>query len=63
MKNIIRIDVDLLQELINVAAAEPGIPDKVLINIEDETGKIVKTQAVKICYDKDNGMYSVEWIP
>ncbi len=63
MKNRIRISADQLQEVINFAAAQVGSSEKIIVNIEDETGKVVKTAAINLVYDDDSGEYSIEWIP
>ena len=63
MKNRIRISSDQLQEVINFAAAQSGSSEKIIVNIEDENGKVLRTCAANLTYDDDSGEYSVEWIP
>lgn len=63
MKNRIRISSEQLQEVVNFAAGKAGSAEKVVVNIEDETGKIIRTVAGSLAYDDDLGEYSLEWIP
>lgn len=64
MKHRIRFDRDALQAFINLAfdGHDPS-KEKVLVNIEDEDGKVVKTVAVRLSHDEDSDIYAVEWVP
>lgn len=63
MKNRIRIDADLLQDAINIAVGGQDPQQKVIVNIEDETGQVVKTVAIRLHHDEDENVYTIEWVP
>ena len=58
-----RIRTNALQDLINLAFEGQAVDQKVLVNIEDENGRIVKTVAVRLSHDPDDDTYVVEWVP
>lgn len=63
MKHRIRIDAHFLQDAINLAVAGQDPKQKVLINVEDESGKVVRTIAIRLSHDEDEHVYTVEWVP
>lgn len=64
MKQRIRFDREALQDFINLAfeGHDPS-KQKVLVNIEDEDGKVIRTVAVHLSHDEDTDIYTVEWVP
>lgn len=65
MKHILRLSPEFIQDMLNAAfdgkANDPNI--KILVNIEDEQLKTVKTVRISATYDPSSAMYTVEWIP
>lgn len=65
MKHHIRLSPEFIQDLLNAAfegkGADPNI--KILVDIEDENHKTVKTVRITATYDPSDATYAVEWVP
>lgn len=58
-----RIRTNCLQDLIDLAFQGQAADQKVLVNIEDENGRPVRTVSVRLSHDPDTDEYIVEWVP
>ena len=65
MKHRLRLSPEFIQDMLNASfegkANDPNI--KILVDIEDENFKTIKTIRISATYDPSSAMYTVEWIP
>lgn len=65
MKNRIPLSSEFITDILQLAfdgkANDPAM--KILVDIQDEDGKLIKTVSIKVVYDPLDATYAIEWIP